>query len=243
MTLLLRFLQGWLFAGYYASLAQDDPYLQSYYDYKDFLPLWDIEGGTNLALSPEPDWLGTQDSESVLYPLGEDTIAFLSLDEEDASSYSPISIDTHSENWPLDDFTLLNEEFNAYGESSFEFLVADSDVDCISYDEQSIARKRRANSCPATQPPTDIEETTKAPNPVFPPPGSNPGRRPGAIHDPKPRPWWSMQPPNSDLDFKYCPSGRKGYRGYYTCDSGISDHRWHLGGKVYNLIYVTPSKS
>ncbi len=86
-------------AGYYASLAQDDPFLLSYYEYSDFLPLWDVGGGTNFALSQGSDWLGTQDySESVLYPLGEDIMASLPLKEEDASSYSLISTDTQSEN-------------------------------------------------------------------------------------------------------------------------------------------------
>jgi hypothetical protein len=226
MVLLFRVLQTWLILGVCRSLAQGDAFLFSLDPSHDqFLPDGDV-GETALHNSASVlDWSPYEDTWTSLMPDNEQDLASeLSLDPDSSLSWW---------NDPIDGIEV---------DDGSPHLFAGSDIDCVSYEEQSIAKIRRAELCPAPNiletPPGSIDKPKDEGLTGFPPPGSNPGRLPGPENDPTPRPWdpWAENSPvNSDFDFQFCPSGARGYRNYAVCDSGKPDDRLGPVGNWYDL--------
>lgn len=100
-----------------------------------------------------------------------------------------------------------------------------SDIDCMSYEEQTVGKSRRGDVCGVTD----------AGKRSFPPPYANPGRFNWLPeNDPKRRP--APQLKNSKADFVYCPSGPGGYRMYLICDSGREADRSYTAGRGITLV-------
>lgn len=149
----------------------------------------------------------------------------------------------------LSEIAMAQGEANVDGGSNFDLLdlTANSPLGCESDQERPIdGIGRRGTTCSdpllLQEPSTDVQQPLDNPDGLFPPPGSNPGREPGEMNDPKPRPSGVTSVANSDFDFQYCPSGLGGYRLYAVCDSGFESDRQLIGGSYYALYRCTRRK-
>lgn len=209
-------------------------------------------GGTQLSLGLELASSVLEDPASGIFSLG-DTSVILPSNGDDSGSdlFSTEGIS----NLPLDDmFRSSNEGLQISDlDTSFDgLLTSSSGASCLSDADggQFISRIKRRDvgkSCINSNmlnkgPATDSDVLPPNPGNIFPPPGSNPERIDGRENDPKPRPVWIYPIVNTDLDFKYCPSGINGYRAYAVCDSGFEHDRVRTG-TTWNLSHVTRRKS